>query len=233
MPPGRLYRLLLSPDGDGGGGGDPPPAKPAEGDATLKQIEALVTKHGADGALRYLLNERDAKADEAKSLRGKVPPEGAVVLAGDDAKRYAAYVALGDPEALRTALEDRDRFKGQVDGHEREKVHRKVAGLLGYTGPGAEAFVEQAGLRGLEFEFAEEKDKAGKPAEVPYLKAAGEGQARVKAEDFVATKLAHYLPAFRPEAQKTVGGTPARPARAPVPAPGASGEPPRKPALRF
>lgn len=133
--PGLLVALLrclplLAAD-DGGGGGDPPRDKARatdvhdryNGDA-MRIAEKLAETLNDNYDVRDKNRQLRAELDAAK---GKLVPDGATVLTGEDATRWAAYQALGKPDELKTALKERETVMGELAGLKRADAVRQAA----------------------------------------------------------------------------------------------------------
>jgi hypothetical protein len=114
--------------------------------------------HGTDRQLiadnakyRGRIRELKAKLQEAEDkLKTATPAEGAVVLTGDDAKRWTAFQALQKtPEEIAAALEAGETARGQLATYEWEGAARKAAQLAGLN---PDALLVAPGVRDLSFE---------------------------------------------------------------------------------
>lgn len=104
--------------------------------AALKQELADLKAERA--SLKKALDQREtdnkAERDKVKALqteldavKEQLPPEGAVILTGDDAKTHQAYVALGKPDLLKVKLEDYDRATGEAAALKRRELVDQAA----------------------------------------------------------------------------------------------------------
>lgn len=64
---------------------------------------------------------------EKADLAGKLPAKDAIVLAGDDAKAWAAYQELGKPDLVKVKLEDYDRATAEASTLKRSQLVDKAA----------------------------------------------------------------------------------------------------------
>ena len=123
------------------------------------------------------------------------------MLAGDDARAYGRYKALGDPKAIETALQERDHYKEIADTAAREKLHAEVAAAVGYR-PGV--LSRLATTDGLDLVVqdvlgADKKpvlNRAGKPTRAAFVKGADEKLTPLA--DYAAKNWAEFLPAPGP-----------------------------------
>lgn len=132
--------------------------------------------------------------DERRELRGKVPKDGAVVLEGDDAKRWEAFQALQkSPEELAAGAvlsgdekKEWEAFKASgvkaadvpnivkerddLQAKDAQRTHRdtltKVAKSMGWADEAAATMADMRSLDGATFEFKKEKSKDANGAEV-------------------------------------------------------------------
>jgi hypothetical protein len=218
MYPTSMVRLLLSTgagEGNGGGGGEAPKPDPS--------LSKRMKEHGGNaaalaGQLYQQVNHLQA---ENTRLKGLIPPDGAVVLAGDDVAAWNEYRAIGKPKEIRDGLTERDTLRTDNARHAREKAIADAgydASTLGPLLP-ADAVVEMIdGPKGAD----------GKPSKVLGVKPAGAEKASPMAE-----YIDQHLPKFKavvggpksstsdPEAPRVFRGIPQPPAdRRPAPQPG-------------
>jgi hypothetical protein len=185
-----------------------------------KGADALVAKHGdPTSALRVLMAENYDYRDKLRDLKAKLPADGSVVLAGDDAKAYARYKALGDPKDLEKAVTERDHFREEADGFRREKLHGEAAKLHGFKSSVLSRLVT---TDGLELVILDGKDKVGKPAKSAHVK--GEGDKTTPLADYAKANWGDFLPALQLAEQPSAspGGTPSYRTPAPRPLVGAT-----------
>lgn len=181
------YRILLDPQG-GDGSGTPAPVvpDPAEG------FKALLAKNNNDAMAmaERLHRENYGLRQKNKALKSSVPEEGAVVLKGDDAKKWAKFRELGDPAEVKASLESGKVAAQKLEGIGRAETYRKAATLGGYS---PEVFADLAESKGFSIEIAEET-RDDKVVEVAFVK--GEGDSRTPLKKFVESHLSSYLPAL-------------------------------------
>lgn len=142
------------PSGGGGGSGDPAPTPPAtppanppaparQPDSFATEFEAFMRGHNNDPreAAYQLFREgfrnRDARRgleEQLTDLRTQLPPQGAVVLQGDDATRYNEYRALNlTPAQVRERLTEHATLQTEVTESRRDKALREVAEVSGFN----------------------------------------------------------------------------------------------------
>jgi hypothetical protein len=210
-------RFLLTEQGSEGNG----PTTTAEGSAKVPDLNAvaasLIAKHGSEPeALRVVLNENHKYRDRLRDATSRLPPEGALVLTGDDAKAYDAYRSLGKPEDLRKAVRERDEFSGKVSGYERRESIAAHALKAGVPADKLALFARLAGTAEL---GVETRKVNGKDVEVVTVK---DGDADAVAWTEYAP-FAEALPLLQAAADERPTGSPSRgghPAMRPRPAQG-------------
>jgi len=210
----RYLRLFLDPTTTEGGSTTTAQTPPAE--KKSDGFEALAAKHSSDGIglARDLYGQLQAANARVAELSGRVPAEGAVVLAGDDARAWGKYRGLGKPDELKTQLEERAELSGKVSRFERAAVISAVAEASGFN---AKVLGTLAG--DLEFEVADETVK-GKPIKVAYVK---EGDKKTALDKYAESNWGDFLPSLKPaSASKPLGTPPGRSTT--LPKPDAEGE---------
>jgi hypothetical protein len=98
-------------------------------------LERLVSRNGGsvDAVGIQLLSENHGYRQRIRDLEGRVPAEGAVILAGEDAQRWQAYQALGQPTDVQTAITELTtlrRDKAIADAADAAGYKAKVLGQL-------------------------------------------------------------------------------------------------------
>ena len=93
--------------------------------ATRDALKLAEKAAGLEYDLRTVRQERDA-------LKAALPPEGSVMLARQDAEKWAAYQALGKVDDLKTAVTERDSFRSDLSGRDRRDLNRTAADAAGY-----------------------------------------------------------------------------------------------------
>lgn len=204
-----------APDGDGQGNDDK-----GKSPDLVKAVEGLIARHGDSmAALRVLLAENHGYRDEIRKLKETQPPADALVLKGDDAKAWQAYVTLGKPSDLRKALDDGKTAQTEADGFRREKLHGEAAALHGFKAAVLDRLARQDGLT---IEIKDEKDKAGKAVKVAHVK--GEGDASTPLTEYAEKQWSEFLPSLKAGDKGAVPGTPPRRNGVPTPTPVVTGE---------
>lgn len=207
------HLFFFEPDKGSAGGGDPPaddPAKPRasdildrHGNDALKLAERLATREGDNYSLR---EERRQLKEQLAALQGKLPAEGAVVLAGDDASQWQAYTQLGKLDELQAALAERETTKGELATLKRDLELRDVAQIANYK----PAVLKQ--LAGDAQFVIKEAD--GKRSIV-----VKDGEKETPLSDYAKAKWADFLPALQiGEARQAIGTPQARTGATPPPA---------------
>lgn len=202
----HVSRFLLDPQGGEGGTPTPVPTTEVavEGKAPDlgKVVDSLVGRHGtAEAAMRELVAENYKGREKARELEAKLPPEGAVILTGDQAKAWETYTALGKPEDVKRIKTEHADYAVQLTGLKRDEELRSVAETAGVKFP-----VLKTIAGNLAFETRPVKDaKTGKENPVVHVK---DGDAEpVPLDDYAAAHWKDFLPALRP-AQVEIHGTP-------------------------
>lgn len=149
----------------------------------------------------------------AKALQGEIDrlrglldqraiPDGAVLLKGDEAKAYTAYVALGKPEDLAKKLEKVTQLEQTVADREardkREALARDAAKALGWNESVLTDFVGDKKLT-IEMRSVEVDDgKGGRTIKsLPHsIEGEGANQKAVLLDAVVKDRFAGYLPAL-------------------------------------
>jgi hypothetical protein len=80
-----------------------------------------------------LREERRNLKQQLTEAQGKAPADGAVILTADESKVYAAYTALGKPDALKQALETKGTAEQELTALKREKALAKAAEAAGFS----------------------------------------------------------------------------------------------------
>lgn len=132
-----LLRFLHSPD-DG---------QPEGGESGDVKASDIINRYGntAESALRLaekvadlenrlyrLRRTRDALTSERDDLKAKLPADGAVVVAEADANALEAYKALGEPAALKQALDARQAAEAKLSALTRQEAIRAAAEASGF-----------------------------------------------------------------------------------------------------
>jgi hypothetical protein len=182
---------LRSPDAQGGGG------ESEQGGASVENqveqaLKKLTKRHNNDSAVvaRLLFHENHELREKNRQLTGQLPGEGAVVLTADQATQWAAYQALGTPDAVQGIVQERDTFRAQAEQAVRRETIAKAAQVHGYN---AEALERLAGELTLEVRDADGKQTA-------IVKADGKEMAL---DAYAAEQWKPFLPALQPQQTET------------------------------
>lgn len=181
---------------------------------TQEQLEAAVTalqaKEGAAplefAAKIYgqnlLLQEENKNIKNGLSeIKAKVPAEGSVVLAGDDAKAWEAFKGLGRPDEVKTQLEAAKTATAELAKVERSRLAARAAKTVGYDPDVLEDLLPKFG-DGAVLEVKSEQ-KEGKAADVAYVK---DASGSTELSKFVEEKLPKYLPSLKTSGQSSGSG---------------------------
>jgi hypothetical protein len=126
-------RLLLEPTPESGGGNPAAPATPDYAAELAKhrgdQSALAMALLGENATLRQAADK--LKADYAEARR-KIPAEGSRVLAAEDAARFDAWSALGDPADVKKRLDAGDEAAGKVKAHDRRRLIEQAAAAQGW-----------------------------------------------------------------------------------------------------
>ena len=151
----------------------------------LKSAQHKIDKLESDNyGYRSRLRElRQELADAQKS----VPPEGAVVLTGDKADMWQAFVELGDPKGVAKQLEELDAIKKEMSTLKRAEELRSVAQVAGYEYDVLQALASDTQFAIIDGENGEK---------VVTVKLAG--GSTISLEDFAKQHWQAFLPALMP-----------------------------------
>lgn len=96
-------------------------------------VQSLVARFGdAKAAVAQLASENRKLRQQRRELRGQLPPEGAVILQGDEAAAWDRYQQLGKADELASVIEERDRLKAETAQQARRERVQQAAALAGY-----------------------------------------------------------------------------------------------------
>lgn len=190
-------------DADKGGSGAGGIEGGSGGDDVLRGLQNLLGKHNdnANDVAKLLYTDNYELRDQIRTLKEQLPPAGAIVLAGDDVAAWEAYRALGAPDALTTALEEKDQAQGELATLRRASVLREAAEATGYNANVLTNLDREA----LAYELREQTQD-GKTVKIAYVKD-GEGDA-VPLSQYAEQHWTDFLPALRPEESRRAPGTP-------------------------
>lgn len=225
--------LLNAQGAEGNGASTPPPATPAVPDPS-EGFRALLARSGND-AIRMaekLYDDNFKLRQKNTTLKQSVPGDGAVVLKGDDAKKWEKYRALGEPAEVKASLDSGRDAATKLEAVGRAEGYRKVAEAAGYKPSVFARLAEQDGLSVELVEDAKSKGKDGKPVLVAVVK--GEGETTTPLNEYVDQHWSDLKPALGGDQakEKVAPATPPRrPFGMPAPAPDAGARNPLQEAL--
>lgn len=188
---GFLHPLYESDDGDEGGEREGGKVRASDLRATLGTtpdegaLMRLLEKHAdvlTDNA--QLRSQRKQLRQQVTDLTAKQAPEDSLTLTADDAKLWAAYVALGKPDALKQAIDANGTATAELQSLKREKTLAKAADAAGFK---ASVLLTLAG----DLDIQTKPDKDGKPIAV-VVKDSVETPLR----DYATKEWADFLPAL-------------------------------------
>jgi hypothetical protein len=206
-----------------------PPIDPEKG------FEKALARHQGDSQKlsRRLYMDSYKDRERIRELEGKVPPEGSVVLTGDELKAFQDLKKLGKkPEEIHAALTEHAELKSADARRVTEATRKEFADLVGFD---AEVLGKLLDDEDIEIEIQEpvgpngqpQRGRDGKPYRVPMVKTEDPKDKRkslfTALPDYAAKHWAKFLPALKPNgAPKLPNGTPtprepAPPPRSPVP----------------
>lgn len=170
-----------------------------------KRIAELAQEYGSKhAALHQLTTKLLTLEEENDGLRAKLPGEGAVVLAKEDAATWAAYQKLGKPGDLEATAKKAADLEAKDAQRTRADKLREAGEAVGYKPTVLTKLAETEG-----FELVEMRDEQvdGKAVRVPYVKKSGDQAATpVKLTDFAAQHLGEFLPALTAAGNGGQGG---------------------------
>lgn len=152
-----------------------------------------------------LETDNKKQRDEIRDLKAAAPPEGAVVLTGDEAKAYPTLKELGKPEVIQAKLTKAEETEGELAAMKRSRTVREAADAHGYK---PSVLEKLPGADKLSFEVKTEKVKDEKgeetEAKVAYVTPPEEGAEPVRLTDHAEAAWKDFLPALQAEAAETV-----------------------------
>lgn len=169
---------------------------------TAANVAELIAKHGSpERAIDVLWRDAkrarvgkqrlSAELDELKKTTAL--PDGGVVLKGEDAKKWAAFVKLGKtPEELATTLTTHAELSAKVETQDRNVVVGKAAKAAKFNDA---ALIQLVTDKKLNVVLKTEKVD-GKDVEVAYVQPPEANAAPVKLTDYVDTHLSVYKPSL-------------------------------------
>jgi hypothetical protein len=124
-----------------------PPTAPT--DATIASaFQRVLDRHNGDGTrlAEHLYRDNYELRERVRHVTAQLPPPGATVLTAEQATAWAAYQALGAPDVLATALQERDHTREQLTRLEREQAIMAAAAAHGYHAAALAKLVQADGL---------------------------------------------------------------------------------------
>lgn len=201
---------LMEGEGAAAGGGSAPaaaaPTAPVLPADVMQGLRNLVERQGgSDRAAELLYGENHQHRTTIEDLKKKLPPEGAVVLSGDDVKKWQGYSQHGEPKDIATAFAERDDYKGKYEGLLQEVETGKVAAQVGYK---PDVLLDLARSKGFAVALRD-KTEGGKAVKVAVaITKDGEKDVETPLEKFVQDNLASYVPALQVAEQPAAQGAP-------------------------
>lgn len=134
--------------------------EPAGGNPPTNEIQAslqrLIERNsgGVDGVAQLLFRENHDYREQLRTLKAQLPPEGAVVLTGDQVQAWQAYTALGDHATLGTQVQELTQARQQLAALQQQITLNEASQLLGWK---AAALQRLARADGVAIEI-EERD---------------------------------------------------------------------------
>lgn len=166
-----------------------------------QQAANLIQRHGSpDAALILLMQENFQLRDARRDLERRLPADGAVVLAGDDVKRWQTYQGLGAPDTIQTALAERDAAKGELTTLQRSKAIADAAQASGYKSSVLERLPK---ADTLQFTIKDENEN-GQTVRRAYVK---DGDTEELLTTYAEREWKDFLPALALESAPRPAGT--------------------------
>lgn len=210
----RQFRPLYSPDGQGTNGEGAPdtsaqgtqqpaatqtPAVPADPAAAFTRLLERNQNDGV-GLARQLYQENYQYRQQLRDLQGQLPAAGTAVLTPEQAQAWNVYQQIGAPDAVRTALTERQQLQAEIATLRQEGVLRDIASIQGYdldvlrTVGGTLTYV------------IKDETKDGKAVKVVYV--TSEDGTEIPITQVAQQKWGKFLPALQPQATTQRSGTP-------------------------
>jgi cell division septum initiation protein DivIVA len=190
-------RLLCAPDGGDGGGED----EEAQREAGFQRLADRYNNDGVSMAKElyrenYQVRRKNATLQaELTEAKNRVPAEGSIVLTSEQAQQWAAYQALGTPETVKSAVEERGQLQGRLDTLAREDVLRKAAEATGFVFDvlkDADALATRVGGKTLTYDVRE-TERDGTKVPVAFVK---DGDAEKPLSEFAQENWANLMPSL-------------------------------------
>ena len=176
----------------------PPGSTPAN---DRQDLQGLLARHNNDAmqVVATLLAENHQLRDERRQLRGQVPAQGAVVLAGDDVQRWQQYQQLGAIDALQQQLQGAQTTQAELAALRRQAVLSDVQTASGYK---ASVLAKLPGASDLTFEVRD-VTADGKTSKAAFVKDK-DGKEHPIA-DYAKSNWADFLPSLTTTTQQPAG----------------------------
>lgn len=197
------YRLFLhAPDGgdDPQGGESPKKPRPSDLAAQYHNDAMRVSERLAevlDDNFRLREKNRTLTA-ELTDAKGKAPADGAVVLSKDEAAQWAAYQALGAPDALKQTVDASTKTADELATLKRERTTAEAAVAAGYK---PAVLAKLPSLAGKDL-VVKDVEIDGKKAKQAFVVADGKEHALAA---YITEHDPEFLPALTTEAAKPAG----------------------------
>lgn len=193
--------ILFEADGGQGGGNPTPAPDPGDPPAVPAAIQGIIDRNAGDAiqAINQLMAENARLRQQRQELRSKVPGEGAVILAAEQAQTWQAIQDAGiTPDGLtelRQAAEERDQLRAERDQLARRQTIQEAAGLAGYRSTVLETLAADLPIT-----------IDGDETRIPYVM---DGETRTPLADYAAAHWADFMPALTTTSAGRAGnGTP-------------------------
>lgn len=200
-----IARLNLDPAGGEGNGESDPKEKAVD---LSKSISNLIERHGtAETAIRVLLSENFHYRDQVRDLKTKLPPDGSVVLATEEAKAWQSYREFGEPREVRKKIDEALSLSIENSRLRKLEVVREASELHGYKASVLATLVEK-----LDLAIGESNGKDGKAAKAAQVvtKEADGKEQRISLADYAESNWQDFLPALKSDGKPPIVPTPGR-----------------------
>lgn len=201
----RAYftRILMSPEATEGNGStaQDKPAPQDGGDRTAASLEKMLARYGSMEAVnRRLIEERMEDRETINRLKAKQPPEGAVILQGDEAKTWHEYQQLGPVGKLRETLEQGQKAAKDYAELQGKEIARKAAQAHGYKPEAFELVADKVGPLRIEEQWKGRDGKA-EPRKVALVVSKGDDDKTTETplDEVIEARFPTLLPALKPE----------------------------------
>lgn len=190
-------------------------ADDAAAERIAKAVESLIGKNGGnaqDAAFKLVQETHDLRAQKREIRKEldalKAQMKDAVILKGDDAKRWQAFEKLGlKPDEIAPAIERGKAAETENSELKARDADRAVAESMGWK---AGVWTDQRKLRNLAVEMRDvtvEENGQQVTKKVPHVRTAGDEKAPWEPlEKYAEAQLGDYLPALTAEKGNGGGG---------------------------